>query len=150
MDQKQQQNGLKQTDALIGELFAIRDKIREHKLSLEKLNETKTEIEWQLMDILEDAGLDKFESSQGTFSFSYHESVKMPQDTKGREKLFQYLKDVGDYDRLISINSQRLNSWYKAEQDEWLQHEKEKGGEFKIPGLEEPSVYRKVYLRKTN
>ncbi len=137
---------LHEADTLVMELFSCNKMIAEHEKEIAKLREKKKDTEWRLMDLLEDAGLESFKSNYGTFSFRYQESVKMPQELDNKKQLFDYLKQTGDYDQMITVHSQRLNSWYKAQLEEW-QDRKAEGAEFKIPGLDEPKVYRKAYLR---
>jgi hypothetical protein len=138
-------NTLKLLDSLVGELTSVREDLRILEQEKKTLNEKKSELEWKIMDHLEDAGLNKFDSAHGVFSFRYEESVKVPNTPEEREAFFRYLKEVGDYDEMITVNSRKLNSWFKAQREEHLEE-----GEFKVPGLGEPSVYRVPSLRKSN
>jgi len=75
-------------------------------------------------------------------------SVKVPKGLDQKEALFKWIeehkgKDV--LDTLLSINSQTLNSFYKAE----LEAAKEAGDyNFALPGIDTPEVYYTIGMKK--
>lgn len=73
------------------------------------------------------------------------QSVKMPKDPDGRGQFFKYLKKLGCFEDLVSINHNTLNAFYKQEFEE----AKRQGNfEFEIPGLEAPTLQEYITYRK--
>ena len=75
-------------------------------------------------------------------------SVKVPKEIEAKLSLFEWIRDnKGEetLDAMVSINSQSLNSFYKAE----LALAKERGDvDFALPGIQVPEVYYKIGMRR--
>lgn len=110
-----------------------------------KMNAEKEK--WQavlgiLMDKLE---VDKYSSKSGSISRSEQPNYRLPQDDDSRNKFFNYLKEKGSYDTMITINSKTLQSFVKQEVE--LAEQDDNFG-FLPDGIEE-TEYRTVFsLRK--
>lgn len=72
-------------------------------------------------------------------------SVKIPRTLEDKEKLFNFLREKGLFEQIVSVNSQTLNSLYKSLAEEALQ---QGNLDFKIPGVEEPTIYTTLKLKK--
>ena len=75
-------------------------------------------------------------------------SYKTPKDIEQKEKLFEYIKGKGHevYMSLLSVNSQTLNAWAKAETQSAI----DQGiFPFSIPGIDEPISYETITFRKS-
>lgn len=72
-------------------------------------------------------------------------SVKIPRTLEDKEKLFNFLREKGLFEQMVSVNSQTLNSLYKSLAEEALQ---QGNLDFKIPGVEEPTIYTTLKLKK--
>ena len=110
-----------------------------------RLEARKTEIQ----KMMEAMGLEKQPlPGYGTVFRQKSFSVKIPKDPESKERLFGWIKDHKGEDvlrNMISINSQTLNSFYKAE----LEVAKEKGDvDWVLPGIETPEVYYTLNMRK--
>lgn len=75
-------------------------------------------------------------------------SVKVPKSVDAKQRLFSWIsshKGVDVLDTMVSINSQTLNAFYKAE----LELAKERGDiDFALPGIDMPEVYWTIGMRK--
>lgn len=107
------------------ELYALEQKIQAF---LEQSNKTKYSVD-----------------GVGTFNVVERFSYKIPRTPEAKEKFFSYLKEKGIYDDLINVNSQTLNAFCKQEME---QARDRQDFNFSIPGLDEPTLFKKVQLRR--
>lgn len=99
-------------------------------------------LEAQLINILDAENLTNFSSEVGKYNVSEKASITTPQG-EDRQVFFEYLKQKGDYEALITVNPQQLLSWFNKETEIAKQEKRI----FYPPGLAMPT-YRKV-LRLT-
>lgn len=123
--------------------FDLRSEVDMKKAELSAIQKDLDEIENEIVAVLEELGLKSFKSSTGTVETRVRQSVKVPQGD-GRVEFFNYLKERGLFDSLITVNSQTLNAWYKQEA-EVAQEEKRM---LVIPGLEMPTSNVSVVLKR--
>lgn len=123
--------------------FDLRSEVDMKKAELSAIQKDLDEIENEIVAVLEELGLKSFKSSTGTVETRVRQSVKVPQGD-GRQEFFNYLKDRGLFDSLITVNSQTLNAWYKQE-TEIAQQEKRM---LVVPGLEMPTSSVSVVLKR--
>ena len=101
----------------------------------------------QAGQILLDLGQDSFKTPLGTVSLRKRTSFKTPKDEASREAFFNKLKEMGVFDSMITVNSNTLNSFLKAEYES-----AEARGEdmvtYKFAGIEPPTVSVTASLRK--
>lgn len=71
--------------------------------------------------------------------------VSFPKDPVRKEELFDYLRSVGAYDNLISVNSRSLYSFYKEKIDEAA-----KAGNINwvMPGVGEPTAITRLDFKR--
>lgn len=69
-----------------------------------------------------------FNSTVGTASWRKEDSVLVPNDEESRELFFSHLRDKGLYKSMISVNSQRLNAYFRKEREA-------NGPDYLVPGL---------------
>ena len=102
------------------------------------------DYEQEVQNILEAAGLERFDTEFCTVNRVHRSSVALPQDSHKKALLFDWLQRRGLYEDFVTVNSQRLNALYRSEEEAALAR-----GEidFKIPGLE-PRSYTQIQLRK--
>jgi len=74
-------------------------------------------------------GKSKYSTNSGTVGRSVDSYFGQPQDPASKKLFTDYLKMKGDYEDLVSVNSQRLNSYAKQE----ILASKEL--DFQVPGL---------------
>jgi hypothetical protein len=100
-------------------------------------------LEAKLLAALEENKLKSFQSEFGKIETRQRMSVKIPQ-AENREVFFNYLKEKGQFDALITVNSATLNSWYKQENENAINNKKL----FFVPGLELPTATTILVLKK--
>ena len=103
------------------------------------------DAEAKMLELLEKAGLKNYRSPHGLASISFRTSVRVPADPEAKQKFFDYLKGEGDFDNLITVNSQTLNSYFKEKQALAISLGKE---EFSIPGIDHVNVTPILSFRK--
>lgn len=135
---------IKDFEEKIEQLENIRNEQAQLKVTMDKLAATEQEIEESLSALMLDAEISSYRGKAGTVSISTRQSVALP---KGQDKeiFFQYLKDIGIYEEVISVNSAWLNSFYKKE----MEAAREKQDPFYvIPGLGVPFSKQILSFRK--
>ena len=118
-------------EALCDEAFELRFKIdalkAEQRMVQQELNRKQEVIQAHLDQV----GKTKHAGRKGTISMKVETYPSVPKEPAKRNAFFQWLKDRGLFEDMITVNSQTLRGFYKAE--------KEASGDdpdFEIPGLE--------------
>jgi hypothetical protein len=94
-----------------------------------------------MMEMLTQENMKSYDSPMGKVTLAYRTSVKTPKTPEDKEAFFAYLKNRNLYDSMISVNSQTLNSLYKAE----LEEATERGDmDFAIPGIKEVTINQQL------
>lgn len=118
--------------------FALQKTIAQiEREEIDPLKEELRTIDGKIIEELQSLGVNSFKSGGGTVSLVTRYSVRTPKEPEDKEALFEYLRSKGDdvYYHYVSVNSQSLQSFYKAE----LEQAKEAGDfDFKVPGVGEP------------
>lgn len=133
---------VKQLNEEIGKCFILKAEYvtanNEKSLAHKALDEQQKKC----IDLLTELELTSHKSPHGTFSYNIRESFRVPQNPESRDEFFNFLKEKGVYENLISVNSSTLNTWAKAEieaSDEL---------DYQIPGLEKSPATFKASMRK--
>ena len=133
---------VKQLDDLIDECFRLQDEHKELKKETSLLHAKLTTLQEQAIAHLQDLGKTSFKSPRGNFSFSVRETFKMPKSPEDRTLFFNYLKDKGVFEGLVSVNAATLNTWAKTE------IESSEELDMQIPGLEKSDPTFRPSMRK--
>lgn len=128
------------------EVAEVKKYIDEVEEVLEKAKKKYKELCYQLQNIIEASEIQKFTAHGFTFFIEEKESVSIPKSPEAKEAFFNYLKEMGMFDSMITVHSATLNSTYKSLADAAL---KEGILEFSIPGIEPPTSYKTLKLRKS-
>lgn len=136
-------------ETLIGEAYALEAEIEAYERDVLKPKKAKLDLmEGQILQTLADNELTSFKSSHGTVVRSTRYSVRTPKTIEEKTAFFEWLnKSKGRevYWTYVSVNSQSLNSFYKAE----MEAAKEAADfDFKIPGIGEPEATPVLSKRK--
>lgn len=126
----------------ITELRQKKDELSDLKRGVE---EELDAAENRFLELMQENNMQKYQSPFGLVSMSFRTSVRTPKTEEDRALFFQYLTDRGLYDKMITVNSQTLNSFYKAEFEQAREEGKE---DFQIPGLNEVTLTPILSLRK--
>lgn len=130
--------------SLAMELLTLRQKRDNLKEELKAIETKWEELSTQLLNILDATGITSFKYGEATFFTSQQTSVKTPKTEEAKYEFFKYLKTLGLFESMISIDSRTLNKLYKSMAEEAL----EKGVlDFRMPGIDEPIEYKEIRVR---
>lgn len=102
-------------------------------------------LEMELLNAMKTHQMDSFKEGGKIFIMTKTPSITIPQGDD-KEAFFSYLKEVGHFDGLITVNSRTLNSWYKKEDEA----AKSRGEPYAmIPGLPLPTIREGLSVRKS-
>lgn len=130
-------------DDIVSRIAALRSEKGAKKLALDEVNTELDALELKAMEMLKDSGIPNFRGKDGLITVSHRTSVRVPQ---GEERLsfFNYLKERGIFDSMITVNSQTLNAFYKSE----FELAQERGDDdFTIPGISGETIVESLSFR---
>lgn len=133
-------------DELCKNMKEQREKIALMEEELTSENKKLAVLEAKAVEYLEQLGRENYKSDFGTIGFRNDWRFNLPSSPEAWSQLFSHFKAKGIYDGMITVNSNKLNSYAKEEMKMALE-----SGEimdFKIPGLEPPKSYKKLTFRK--
>lgn len=125
--------------------FYLRDKHTQIKAEASAVWEQYELIQNKVRGMLESLNKTSYKAEAGTFSFSLTDSYKTPKTLEQKELFFNYLKEKGIFDEMVTINSRTLNSYAATECE--VQYD-QGNFDFTIPGLEKGEPAYKVSLKK--
>ena len=136
---------LSSLEDLVKSIKDKRDEIDAQSDVVKKLNSELGELEQKCMGYLKEAGKDSYQSEYGTIYQIQKPRITTPKTDEDKKAFFAYLEEKGLFLQYASVNSNSLNSFYKAE----FEAAKERGDmAFSIPGLGTPSIYESIGFRK--
>lgn len=110
------------------------------KEQISEKEECRRKLEAQILAAMEETGMTKFfVDGVGTCYEATLSSVKTPKTPEDKEAFYQYLKDRGEFESLVSVQSQTLNAWYRSQIE---------NGVTQIPGLNEVTFTKQIRIRK--
>ena len=119
------------------ELKKLKDKSAE-------LNDEKTQLRKQILEHLEEHDLKRFDFGDGKVTIAEKTSVKM----RDKFKFFDWLREKGIFEDIVSVNAMTLNKIYREEKEKAID---EGDASFIIeglPGLSEPQTFRDLRFLK--
>jgi len=130
---------------LVNELWAVRQEKDSQKQILSKLSSQESELEELIIRTMRVSGLERFDIDKCSVFANEKASVRVPSEPEAKKKFFSFLFDLGLHDSMVTVNSNTLNSWYKKE----IEVRRGNGQpEFQVPGLDEPTKYWDLSVRK--
>lgn len=122
------------------------------KVEIDELEQTLAQKKGELVAVsetikntLELIGLDNVRGHGFLFFKETKESVKTPKSLEDKRALFAFLEERGMFDEIVSVNSQTLNSLYKSLSE---QAQDEGNFNFRLPGVEAPTAFTTLKMRK--
>ena len=132
-------------EGLIAQCFEQRAKYDELKDKASEEHEKLEQLQAKIITTLESLEMDSYKSKSGNFSYRYEESFQTPKDLESKKAFFDYLKEKGVYDTMISVNSKTLNAFAKEE----IKVAEARGElDFQIPGLVKSAPVARATMRK--
>jgi hypothetical protein len=135
-----------EVEGLCSQIAAQRGKVDELEAAKKQENEKLDFLEKQLIETLKKLGKTSFNSKSGGFVISYRTSFKVPATPEARLAFFDYLKQKGIFEGMISVHSATLNSFCKKELE--AAQDRGEGLDFAIPGIEPASVQEILSFKK--
>lgn len=136
---------IQEIDSILGECLALKrkhDEIKKHASEIWSAYEEKTN---KFIGILQDLEKTEYRNQNGSFSFKEEYNYSLGKDEDSRKKFFDYLKEKGLHDSMITVHHASVNAY--AKQEEKLAEE-QGNFDFNIPGLVRSSVYLKPTLKE--
>lgn len=129
---------------LAAKLWSAR-KLRDEKAEEAKVYaEEYRALEEAMLKVLDACELERFDTDDCTISVAARSSVRVPKGREDKEAFFDYLRERGIYDDLVTVNSQTLNAFYREEEEKAVA---DGAIEFSIPGLV-ATQYQTLQVRK--
>lgn len=135
-----------QLDALCKEMADQRATCAHYDSLLTEENKKLAAMEAKAVEYLDALGRKNFQTPHGTFGIKENWRVNLPDSPENWEKLFQYFRDRECFEGMITVNSNKLNSFYKQEEE--IAIEENRAMEFAIPGLQPAKLYKSMSFRK--
>lgn len=130
---------------LCNETWEMYRKVAEESERIKVLSEKLNEMKSKVLAYMEHYELEKQHiPGYGTLSITNRFSVRVP---KGDDKLkfFEFLKEKGVFEDMVTVNSQTLNSWYKEQLEEQLNAG---NPDWMAPGIGEAKLSKTLAFRK--
>lgn len=140
---------IKELQEKIRRLKDERDQYDAMKKTLEQIGNTCDAIEAEILAHFEENDMTSFRvDGVALISVSEKLTVKTPKTPEDKIAFFNYLKETKGEEVMLhyqTVNSQSLNSFFKAEMESKTDEEKLT---FNLPGIEAPSMFKKLSVRK--
>lgn len=132
---------------LLKALGAQSDTLKQQK---SEVDAQYTVIENELKDMLQEDGENSFKCEEGTIYLSFIDQVSMPKDPELKKAFYNFLQEIGLYDDMVSVNSQKLNGFYRKEKASAEEKAKELGEliSYSMPGIEGVHTVTRIGFRK--
>lgn len=136
-------------DQAVREYAEARDKVADMETQLKPLKAEKTEKENKVLAMLAATKKEKYHVADvGLVFTATRTSVTTPKNIEDKQKLFDYIEEKYGRETLmdyLSVNSQRLNSFFKQEDDLATQ---DGIADFKLPGVGDPASFTQLRFKK--
>jgi hypothetical protein len=138
---------VKELDDLVEAIFQQKNKIKEMDALTSIENVKLSSMEAKAVAYLEELGREKYPTKYGTIYVQEQWRFPLPKTDEDKAAFFGYLKEQGLFDKYATVNSASYNSYLNAEWE--IAKEEGRGMEFKLPGVPEPTFFRKLGTRKS-
>ncbi len=128
----------------VSEARQVLDKAAEEKKSADNLVDS---LERELIEMLSTLNLKSFKTKDYNYIRTVRSMFRVPRG-EDRTVFFDYLKDKGLFDEMITVNSQTLNSYAKSVLD--AAEREGRLSEVQIPGLGQPELTETIQVRKNS
>lgn len=105
-------------------------------------------LEREVLAALKSIGKTSYKSEKGTLIKVQKWRVSLPKTPEAWDAFFEHLKSRGEFDNLVTVNSNELNSYYMEEWDNAKKSPDPMDAlNFSIPGIDEPKVHETISFR---
>lgn len=133
----------------IQRLAVVRDEIDKRTDDMKPFTEEKESLQAKLTLMLKEIGEDSFKSEFGTISKITNLTVKLPKG-EDREEFFNYLRERGSFESLVTIDYQTLNAYYREQREQAIENGDAIAAlNFSLPGIGQANSFETIrFLRK--
>ena len=134
---------LKDLDALVKQMREAYDKYSDHRAQAAIHDRVCKRLKLEILDVLDSNGKSKYHvDGLGSVTVKNSYKVTIPKDPMEKLKMLDYIKNFGEsiYADNVSVNYQKLNSWYNSEVEA-------QGPDFVIPGVGSPVLEQSISFR---
>lgn len=136
---------LESMNKLAEQIADLRDKEKAAKDVVKGITADLEAKENSMVELLLENGMHNYRAPAGLCYLAFKTSVRQPQGDE-QTKFYDFLKKNGLFETMISVNSQKLNSYYK----EQFELAKERGeSDFAIPGLTEVKINPSLNFKRS-
>lgn len=134
---------LSDLDAAVNEMAELSAQIDAYEEQIKGLNAQKAALQLKVIAALDATERKSYSTARARVTKVSRFQVSMPKDPESRAKFFDYLRERGVFENLVSVNYQTLNSFYK----EQFEQAKDSGDiDFAIPGIGEARAFEYVTI----
>lgn len=138
-------DSLQKLTGLCEEIVEHRKRKDEKEEELKSINDDIRRCESKIIEYFKEYGLPSIKTEVGNFTLTKRRNVAQPASPEAREAFFEYLREKGIFEDMVSVNSRTLTSWAIKE----IEEQEEQGNIGWVPpGLEAPSEYETLSIRK--
>lgn len=132
-------------NTLVEKAYSFKKEIEDHNETAKILGEKLQEIQNQIMEVMREQNISSLKHALCTVIMNTRFTVKNPATPEDKKNFFDYLQVKGIFEDMVSVNSQKLNAWYKEE----IEVAKKDGNfGFKVPGIGDPTAFEYITFRK--
>ena len=139
---------VEEVESLVKQLADQRVLVDELKRPYSEANAKLEELEQKIANTLREMQKDSYKSEYGTVSRRLEWRFNLPTSPEDREKYFQFLKDKGVFEQMITVNANTHSSFCKAEWEAAKERDPEGSLNFQIPGVPEAKQREILSFRK--
>lgn len=132
-------------DDLMKSIAEQEETIEAHKEVSTRMNKELAQLENRAVQYLKDLGREEYVSPYGKGAIEQKWRVNLPEDDIKKREFFDYLRALEIFDKYATVNSNSLNSLYRAEWEAAKQDGR--GMEFTMPGIGAPKVYEQFKFK---
>ncbi len=145
----QAQYTIEDLERLSREIRDMREKVAELKKPYTDMQDELDAKEALAIGILKELGKKSYQGEAGTITRVESYRVNLPNSPEDKAAFRAFLEERGDFDRLLTYNSNTVNSYYMQEWENAKQSDDPTDAlNFKIPGIQEPKIRETIQFRK--
>ena len=139
---------VQELDLLVKNLFEKRKEIKDDEDKIAEKTKALESLKAKIVVYLEELGREQYKADYGTVSRSEKWNVTLPANDIAKTELFEHLRSRGIFEKYATVNAKALNSLYKADWEAAKKEGPEKGMEFRMPGVNPPTLYVALSMTK--
>lgn len=139
---------VEEIESLVKQLADKRLEVEDLKRPYSQAQEQLEELEQKAAAALMEMDKESYRSEYGTISRRSEMRYNLPTTPEDRAAFFNFLKERGVFEQLITVNSNTYNSFIKAEREAAIERDPEAALNFSVPGVPEAKTRQVLSFRK--